>query len=160
MKIISFIALSSLSFSIFAREMNPQRKTLPSPRKVEAKKEYRPHVGLLYGLLIPEGSWKNTDSLGFDVGFQPYIPFGLGLEFTHTNLKHENDSHFNRNDLLFKGSYHFGGEHKIIRHSFVGLGMGASINAESTEFVMAPLAGFDVPLSHKKGESYFLSELI
>lgn len=112
-------------------------------------------MGLLYGLLIPEGSWKNTDSLGFDVGFQPYIPFGLGLEFTHTNLKHENDSHFNRNDLLLKGSYHFGGEHKIIRHSFVGLGMGASINSETTEFVMAPLAGFDVPLSHKKGESYF-----
>lgn len=155
MKLIVTAILMCLTLSAFARPESYRSETITEARAVRTAQEWRPHIGLLYGVIIPEGSYNTTDSLGVDIGFQPYIPFGLGLEFVTTNLKRADDSHFNRNDLLAKASYHFGGDNVVLKNSYLGFGAGVAMTSGDAEMVVAPLMGFDVPLSHRRGECYF-----
>jgi hypothetical protein len=140
--VISMMALVGFTQTAVAKN-----KTLPETREVRVESEYKPHVGLSYGVMMPEGSYSNDDVFGLDIGFQPLIPFGLGLEYTMTNVDADGGGSFDRNDLLVKGSYNFGGDMAVIKHSFAGLGLGASFNDGGTDWVMAPLVGFDIPLS-------------
>lgn len=152
LKVLSLISLLTIGTPALAKEVD---STLPHPRKVMKQSEYRPHVGLSYGLLFPEGSYNSNDVIGLDVGFQPFIPYGLGMEFVTTNIKNDSDYHLNRNDVTVKGTYNFGGDTAILKHSFVGLGLGASFDGSGSEMLATPLLGFDCPLAHKPGEGYF-----
>lgn len=141
--IVGFLA--GLGFNI----AHADTKTLPEPREVSMQSEYKPHLGISYGAVMPEGSFENTDIFGIDIGFQPFIPFGLGLEYTFTNIEAEGGGDFDRNDLLAKMTYNFGGDMTLLKYSYVGLGLGASFIDSDTLFVGAPLIGFDIPLSER-----------
>ncbi len=120
-------------FSTFAFAEKNESSTFPNLRATYTRAEYQPHAGLLVGLVNPNEGDTSTE-FGLDVGYQPYIPFGLGIELTRTE---------DRSILLGKGSYHFGGVIPIIHTAFVGVAAGH----DDAIFVAGPLAGFDIPLS-------------
>lgn len=122
-----------LVLSLFSTLAFAESKTFPNLRATYTRAEYQPHAGLLVGIANPKEGDTSTE-FGLDVGYQPYIPFGLGAEITRTN---------DRTILLAKGSYNFGGQIPVIHSAFVGVAAGK----DGTETVMGPLAGFDIPLS-------------
>lgn len=122
------LLLSLISTLAFA-----DSKTFPKLRATYTRAEYQPHAGLLVGISNPKEGDTSTE-FGLDVGYQPYIPFGVGFEITRTD---------DRSIILAKGSYNFGGEIPVIHQAFVGVAAGQ----DDSIFVMGPLAGFDIPLS-------------
>jgi hypothetical protein len=134
-----------LSINSFA-----DHNTLVKPREVMNVVDYKPHIGIFGGMVQPEGSYNTSSTGGIDVGYQPVIPFGLGAEFSSSQIKDKNfDTHLNRNDLLLKMTYNFGGNLAVIKESYVGFGLGASFDKDSTNWLSAPVVGFDIPLAHK-----------
>lgn len=131
--------------------------TFPKERPLNEWSESRPHVGLIAGLSAPEGSFRSTTEYGIDVGYQPYIPFGLGAELTHSRTRSDVDELLDRTTLLFKGTYNFGGMTPIIKDSYVGIGVGAIAKNDGTDLAAAPLVGFDIPLKDEsqKGRDFF-----
>ena len=124
---------SLLLITLFSTLVFAESKTFPNLRATYTRAEYQPHAGLLVGISNPKEGDTSTE-FGLDVGYQPYIPFGLGFEITRTD---------NRSIILAKGSYNFGGDIPIIHNAFVGVAAGR--DDETTVF--GPLAGFDIPLS-------------
>lgn len=136
----SLLIIISL-FSAVAFAEIKESSTFPNLRSTTGRAESQPHAGLLVGYNDPnEGD--NTGALGVDVGYQPYIPFGLGFEFTNTD---------NRSLVLGKLSYNFGGELPIIHNSFVGMAAGQ----DGSTFVIGPLVGFDIPIASQSPDSRF-----
>lgn len=126
-------------------ENNGDAKTLPLPRAVSDADQYRLHFGFLGGINIPEGSRGATPEVGMDFGFQPYIPYGAGVELTTSNFGGDQKDLHKRTTFLFKGSYNFGGDTPVIKFAYVGLGMGPTFLKSGTEMAVAPLLGFDFP---------------
>lgn len=122
------------------------RSAIVKPRAVTDRSELKPHVGLLAGAISPEGAGTVQPEYGVDIGYQPYIPFGLGLEYTHSRLDN-NISKSDRDAVLAKATYNFGGDMTFIRDTYVGVAMGAVFTPSQTAFVGAPLAGFDIPIT-------------
>jgi hypothetical protein len=121
--------------------------TLPLVKKVESHEEQRMHFGINMGINIPEGTRGSTPELGIDIGFQPLIPFGLGLELSTSRFDGADDEYHKRTTLLARGTYNFGGDTPVIRYSYFGLATGAVWLNDGTELGVAPLVGFDVPLT-------------
>ncbi len=135
----SLLVISLFSAIAFAEIQ--ESKTFPNLRSTTTLAESKLHAGLLVGYNNPNDG-DNSAGLGLDVGYQPYIPFGLGFEITNTD---------NRSIVLGKISYNFGGEIPFIHNSFVGMAAGKD---EST-FVIGPLAGFDIPIASHGPDSRF-----
>jgi hypothetical protein len=100
------------------------------------------------------------------MGFQPFIPFGLGVQY----LRYESERDYpgipnlkagnRRNELMMKVSYNFGGDMPILRHAYIGGKAGvvfvtptselAGVRTSSTSYTriaMGPKAGFDIPVT-------------
>lgn len=121
------------------------------PRPVEFKGEYKPHIGLRGGMADPSQNYGTAFEYGFDVGYQPYVPFGLGAEIAQsvTSKSGTSDERLTRNKILARGTYNFTGTNEFLRRSYVGYDLGAVIdnaNSTSTSFAHGPLVGFDIPL--------------
>lgn len=146
MKILLAAALT-ISTSSFAQD-NTSSATFPSPREVTQESEYKPHVGIQGGISNPEGSYDTGSEIGLDIGFQPYIPYGIGVEFTQARAESKGvaDS-IDRTNILAKGAYNFGGSTVFIKDSYVGMGAGRSFATTGDNWVLAPLAGFDIALN-------------
>lgn len=125
--------------------------TLPLIKVVETTEESRIHMGLNLGINNPEGTRGSTPEIGFDVGFQPIIPFGASLELSTSRFASGDDEFHKRTTMLVRGTYNFGGDTPVIRYSYVGVATGAVFLSDGTELGVAPLFGFDVPLdeAHK-----------
>lgn len=121
--------------------------TFPEPKEVETRSDLRTHVGVTAGLNVPDGSYDTTPNLGVDVGFQPYIPFGLGAELFTTEIDADSADTDQRTALLGRGTYNFGGEIPVVRHSFLGLAAGPVVTGGTWEVGIAPLVGFDIPVT-------------
>ncbi|MBC7427747.1 MAG: hypothetical protein H7336_03985 [Bacteriovorax sp.] len=128
--------------------------TLPTPGAVEDKSAYRIHMGLTAGVSNPNGDAKSSPEYGLNVGFQPYVPFGLGSEITTTEL---DNTTIQRTNLLVRGTYNFGGDIPVLKSSYVGLVTGPMFQSqnEGTEWSVGPVVGFDIPLQEKRSD--FLS---
>lgn len=111
-----------------------------APRPVRLQSEYRPHVGVTMGGINPEGGEVAAAEFGLDVGYQPYIPFGLGAELNVTSGDLQRDS------FIVKGSYHFGGDIPVIKDSYVSAGVGAVFKSDGTDAALVPMLGFDIPV--------------
>lgn len=122
-----------------------EAKTLPIPHKVTNQDDYRLHFGFLGGLNIPEGNNKTTPEVGFDFGFQPYVPYSAGIELTTSDFGGSRSLQ-KRTTFLFKSAYNFGGDTPIIKYSYVGMGLGPTFLRSGTEMAIAPMMGFDIPL--------------
>ena len=130
------LCMTLLMITLFSTLAHAQKQdsTFPNIRATYTRAEYQPHAGLLVGITNPNEGDTSTE-FGLDVGYQPYIPFGVGFEITRTD---------DRSILLGKATYNFGGNIPIIHSAFVG----AAAGHDDSVFVAGPLAGFDIPLSH------------
>lgn len=149
-------AICALAFSFGAQAQEKTgSSTFPKPREVVDQSELRPHVGVMVGVANPEGSYRSSGEYGIDVGYQPLIPFGLGLEITGSAIESDAGDRLDRTGILAKATYNFGGETVVIRDSYVGLGLGAALKSDGTDLVSAPLVGFDIPINREKGRNMF-----
>lgn len=149
MKSFLIVIISCLAFSFQATAQQTGRLVVPQKRPVRIESEYRPHLGILAGAAQPEGRGEAASEIGFDVGYQPYIPYGAGLEYIHSRVDDGTDKK-DRDTVWLKGSFNFGGTMALIRDSYVGLGLGVVMLSDRTAFAAAPLAGFDIPLEREK----------
>ena len=153
LKVLATSAVLALSLSSFAQTMTEEKApTIVQPHPVQRTNEYRTHFGINAGINNPEGSRGATPELGIDVGYQPYIPFGIGAELSTSRFDGADDEMHKRVTLLGRGTYNFGGETPVIRYSYVGLAAGPVFLHDGTEFGIAPVMGFDIPLFDKSVE--------
>lgn len=158
------ILAAAMSFSAFTFNSKPafanmgesestSSSTFPTPREV-LQEGLNPHVDLTLGLTNPEGSYGTGFEYGFGFGFQPYVPFGLGMSLTHSSnsSKYANTRTLERTTVLVRGTYHFAGNLPIIRYSHIGFATGPVINRDATYFGLTPILGFDIPVREWVGE--------
>jgi len=146
-KLLAFALLTG-SISGFAQEMETAGKTegtFPEVRQVEQKDDYKLHMGLNGGVHVPEGNANSTPEFGISVGYQPYIPFGLGAEVNTAKLDDGSDDQ--RTSVFARGTYNFGGDVAVLKNSWVGVLGGPVIIGDNFEWGWAPTLGFDIPLS-------------
>lgn len=159
-KTVLTIAVLTSSLNAFA-QMSQQEKSnarnrieesLPEPQAVESKDQYKLHMGLTAGVSSPRGDVDSSPEYGINVGFQPYVPFGLGAEVITAELA---DSDIQRTSILARGTYNFGGDIPVLRSSYLGVTTGPMFVDGQTEWSVGPLVGFDIPLQNQT--SNFLS---
>lgn len=143
-KIITLAGVTAflMATSAFAE---PARSVLTKPRAVEETSEWKPHFGVQLGSTHPEGNGVAAAEAAIEVGYQPFIPFGLGAELSFASVDDGVDTK-DRTTLWVKGTYNFGGDIDFIRYSFVGMGLGAVAKTDRTSAAIAPIVGFDIPL--------------
>lgn len=160
-KTVLTIAVLASSISAYA-QMSEQEKSsarsrleglLPEPGPVESKDQYKLHMGVTAGVNSPRGDAKSSPEFGINVGFQPYVPFGLGAEVITAELDKTN---IQRTSILARGTYNFGGDIPVLRTSYLGVTTGPMFVDRKTEWSAGPLAGFDIPLQQNQ-TSNFLS---
>lgn len=159
--LITLMALS-FSFASFAQMSEREKKTMtnrlensfPEPNQNQRATAGRVHMGLTTGMFNPSGSMGSSLEYGLNVGFQPVVPFGLGLEFTTTELDNSVDTQLTQ--LLLRGTYNLAGDIPVLRHSYFGVTGGPLfIEDGDTEWAIGPLVGFDIPLQERSSD--FLS---
>lgn len=159
-KTVLTIAVLTSSLSAFAQMSQEEKSSarsrlegsLPEPQAVESKDQYRLHMGLTAGVSSPRGDADSSPEFGINVGFQPYVPFGLGAEVITAELDNTN---IQRTSILARGTYNFGGDIPVLRSSYLGVTAGPMFVDGKTEFSTGPIAGFDIPLQNQT--SNFLS---
>ena len=159
-KTVLTIAVLTSSLSAFAQMSQDEKSnarnrlegSLPEPQAVESKDQYRLHMGLTAGVSSPRGDAESSPEFGINVGFQPYVPFGLGAEIITAEL---DETNVQRTSVLARGTYNFGGDIPVLRSSYLGVTAGPMFVDGDTEFAVGPLAGFDIPLQNQS--SNFLS---
>lgn len=132
--------------------------TFPAMQEV-TQDGLRPHIGITAGVANPEGSYSSGAEFGFNFGFQPYIPFGVGLAVTtsRNNAQSSGERDLERTTAMVRGTYNFGGNIAVIKHSYIGLATGPIFNQDAMYFAIAPVAGFDIPV--REWEGTYLSYL-
>ena len=127
--------------------------TFPAPREV-LQEGLNPSVGIMMGVVNPEGSYRTGAEYGFSASVQPYIPFGLGMQitFSKNQSKEANTRDLDRTTAMIRGTYNFGGTMTVIKNSYVGMMTGPVINQDATYFGIAPVVGFDIPVREWSGK--------
>ncbi|MBC7386574.1 MAG: hypothetical protein H7301_10510 [Cryobacterium sp.] len=131
---------------------------LPRPHAVDNRAELKPSVGILAGYsTLNGGSFSNNGAAILDVGFQPYVPFGLSAQFQYSPGNVGSGAaqrDLNTTNVLAKGTYNFGGYVPVLRNAYVGLKSGLTIYTgdidTSTHYSLGPVIGFDIPIDQKK----------
>jgi hypothetical protein len=127
----------------------------PAMAPVQAAGGYKPSIGITAGISNPEGSYNSTGELGLDVGFQPYVPFGVGAMLSSSKSSSQTTARdLERTSILARGTYNFGGTTPIVKNSWVGVAAGPVFRRDGTDLGIAPIVGFDVPMHNGPG-SYF-----
>jgi len=143
---------ANASTNLSVRE-STSTSTFPTPREV-LQEGLNPHIDVTMGLTNPEGSYNSGAEYGFGFGFQPYVPFGLGMSMTYSSntSQYKDTRNIERTTVLVRGTYHFAGELPLIKYSHIGVATGPVINQDATYFGLAPLVGFDIPVQEWVGE--------
>jgi hypothetical protein len=134
----------------------PAGRVMTTPRPVETSSEWRPHFGLVAGAVQAENSNQSSGEYGFDVGYQAYVPYSLGVEYSHSRLEVGSTDHQDRDTVWLKGTYNFAGDNSFIRHTYAALAVGAVFTSQ-TSAAIAPILGFDIPLRSDNTTKQFLS---
>lgn len=143
---LAAIGFGIVAFSGNAFGQDNPRSVVTKPRPVEVESEFKPHVGLLMGVSQPEGSGQESADLGIDIGYQAYIPFSLGAEYIHSRIDDGNETK-DRDTVWLKSTYNLGGTIPVISQSYVGVGVGAAFRSDGTSAAIAPIVGFDIPVT-------------
>ncbi|CAN5579635.1 hypothetical protein BH10BDE1_BH10BDE1_33900 [soil metagenome] len=156
------LLVASLTVGVFAQAetMNSSApaaqtssSTFPAPREV-LQEGLNPSIGIMAGVVNPEGSYRTGAEYGFSASVQPYIPFGLGMQitFSKNQSKEANTRDLDRTTAMIRGTYNFGGTMTVIKNSYVGMMTGPVINQDATYFGLAPVVGFDIPVREWSGK--------
>jgi hypothetical protein len=113
--------------------------------------EMRPHVGLQLGYAEPGKSYDPATQYGIEVGYQPYVPLAAAVELSTFLSDADNADNLRRSTLMAKGTYNFGGDTTIIKHSFLGAAIGPVYDTQGSNrewnLGLKYLAGVDIPLT-------------
>ena len=150
LKVLLAVVVAVGSLSSFAVDERAEG-TFPEPKRVETKSDYRRHFGVSAGYNIPEGDPDTTPEIGVNFGYQPYVPFGVGVELSTSKFDSDHRADYRRTTALAYGTYNLGGALPIIHGSYIGLAAGPAFLNDGTELAVAPLAGFDLPLATVSG---------
>lgn len=141
--IIVFGFFSSINVCYSQQERMEERLIAPKPRQ-EGHSEY--FVGLIGGVNSPVSSdIASSAEGGVSLAYQPGGALGLGAEVTTSELKDADRSQ--RVTTLIQTAYRVGGDIPIIRGSYLGVGAGPTYLDSKLEMAVAPMIGFDIPLS-------------
>lgn len=150
--VISFICAVLSTLTAKAAEGDSGSSFYPRPHAASGA-ELKPSIGLFTGFVAPEGRGNSEGEYGLDIGFQPYVPFGVGIEYNHIRLDNGTVAK-ETNQLWLRGNYNFGGDVAVIRDSYIGLELGAVLRDDGTSAAVAPMIGFDIPLgNHASSET-------
>lgn len=117
------------------------------PRPVNSYEEYKPHLGLQLGVSSPEGSYEAAGNWALEAGFQPYIPFAIGLELSNKDYESTDGGEtISRTSALIRGTYNFSGA-GFLRYSYVGAATGPVWEQGNVYLGVSPLVGFDAPIA-------------
>lgn len=128
-----------------------QSSVFPAPERAEGRAETKPTIGVFTGVAGAEGADQEAWEYGVEAAFQPVIPFSLALELSgFTKPSDGPDAALTRTRLLGKALYNMGGTIPVIRHSWVGAGLGPVYdnirNDQDWNLGFLPTAGFDIPI--------------
>ncbi len=144
----TLIFTGTMAFGVIANSEQNTRdainNSIVDPREVSENSEYKPHIGLLLGTNTPEGSNRTGGEIGFDIGYQPYIPVGIGLMYSRKTFENSNYTTEERDEALVKATYHFGGTIPLIRSSYFGFAAGTTSDDGVYKLISGPLIGFDI----------------
>lgn len=147
---LTFSGLSALAADFSQTESS----TFPAPHPISYSRDRMPHIGLMVGRTEPEGRYNSSAEYGIDIGFQPYVPFGVGLEATFSELDSQlTDAKEERGLVLAKVTYNLGGNIPVIKDSYFGLGVGATIEDTVVTLASAPVIGFDIPIRDRDDQA-------
>ncbi len=142
----TFVLGSSFVFA----QTSDNSSTMPNPGPVTSYEQWKPHLGLIAGTIVPEGSYDPGTGYGVDIGFQPYIPLSAGLEIIQSRNEGRRElEDIKQTAVLLKGAYNFGGNHFLLKNSYAGLAAGQVYKSGHTDIAGAPLIGFDIPLKEQ-----------
>lgn len=107
-------------------QVSPNKSSFPAQREIQDQSEMKPDIGVRFGVVSPTENYNNAAEYGIEAGYQPYIPFGLGIELDHYFTDHRENAVLNveRTRLLARGTYNFGGDIPVVKNSYLGLGLG------------------------------------
>lgn len=155
--------LSSLVYTSLAETSTAHANvnSMVEPRPVELARELKPHLGLMVGLGNAGGDVEyQSPDFGIDFGFQPYIPFSLGGEFSHAELSDRDTGRdFSRTLALVRAGYNFGGSVPLVNKSYVGAALGGALEANRYLLVSGPVMGFDAPIFNAPDSSNTLEQV-
>lgn len=146
-------ALICLPFTTVAwgqsSDLTPELKTVADDEL------YQPHIGLGAALSSPEGAFNPGGQYTLEFGLQPIIPLSYTVKAGYGYYT-DGPANFSRTSLILEGKYNFGGTIPVIRHTYVGLGLGPAWEDttldEGLALIVYPQAGFDIPLKAWIGE--------
>lgn len=144
---MGLLGINHMAAAQASTEQKGSSQYVVKPRPVDTPSEYRPHFGILAGIAAPEGSYDAASNLGVEVGFQPYIPFSLGAEYsTHSLESRDNARTIDRHQALLRANYNFSGDN-FFKYFYAGAGVGLLIEDGTNYGGLVPLVGFDYPLT-------------
>ena len=161
-KTLLTVAALAFSFNAFAVDESAS-KTFPTPQSAEGN--YAAHVGVIGAYTDQNGAYKPSVGYGVDAGFQPYVPFGLGIQALFYNSSYDRagtgSAGVKRTEILARATYNFGGESIWTKYLYAGAKFGVVIQKPYTEalngddtdgntyarFALAPVIGFDAPIA-------------
>lgn len=144
MRIFAIIA------ALFFTQLSIASETTPEIRAVYNEEMQMPHIGFAVGTSSPDAGFDAGGVYSLEYGLQPIVPFSYAVKATYAGYSDAADN-FNRTSLTIEGKYNFGGTIPVVRHSYVGIGVGpawesGSVDDEGLALVFYPQAGFDLPL--------------
>lgn len=159
-QVLALAMVLSLPWTAIAQQSS--KTTFPKPAETKAGPNARkPHVGVTLGSMNPDNNFSTSFEYGLDAGYQPWVPFGLGIEISNVVTDRVDDGReqdLNRFTILPRLTYNLGGTTPVIRDTYFGLGLGAIIDDGSpnqgAHLGIAPLAGFDIPLVENPTNDY------
>ncbi len=101
-KLRTLIGIATLG--LFGSVAVAQQSTMVKPAPVTQMSQFKPSIGLLMGASQPESSGITSNEVAVDIGYQPYIPFGLGAEISHSRID-SGQGPDDRNTILIKATY-------------------------------------------------------
>jgi hypothetical protein len=155
-KIALFSALAGSLICSFSMAQRPTAETSTTRMESDYYGLQRPHIGVTAGVSTPEGNYDSAGEIGMNFGYQPFVPLGLGASIsTVRNAPRDNRQDIERTAVLGRGTYNFGGSNLLIKHSWMGFGLGPVFSDDGTDFAAAPIIGFDIPVNQDLAKSYF-----
>lgn len=154
-RLLGMMAIIASALSVNAADFRQtETSTFPTLRPVSNAEERMPHIGLMVGTQRPEGSFGTSPEFGIEIGYQPYIPFGLGLEAAYSEPEQDvSGDKLKRTSVLAKVMYNLGGNIMLIRDMYLGFGVGAVFQDDDTTLASAPLVGFDIPIRDRNQQA-------
>jgi len=149
-----------LAGSAMAAEGISESSTYPGARS-EDRNNTRPNIGIFVGAAAPSDNMDSAVNYGVDIGLTPAMPISLGIQASRFEVKNDaalGNMKFSRIPLLGKVAYNVGGEVPVLRSMFLGAKAGVvfdkyevntaigNASSDRTDFAIAPMAGFDIPI--------------